>query len=247
MTNRSVPHLSDCRLYPERPAALPIISHQTLHALLHEYGYLTIFLGVMLESLGVPLPGESLLIAGAVYAGTTHDLSILVLVPVAAAGAICGDQIGYGIGRCIGYPALKRLCGHLGLTPQRFELGRYLFHRYGGHVVFLGRFVAFLRTFVAVLAGANLMPWRTFVTWNALGGIAWTSLYGFGAFLLGDAAKRVGGPMGIALGVIGGAAAVASLVFVKRNEKRLIAEAEADMQQSASLQPRTAHPVLHSR
>ncbi len=211
---------------------MSLISLHALEHLLHEYGYVVIFLGIMLESIGLPLPGESLMIAAAIYAATTHNINIVILVAAAAAGAIVGDQIGYVIGRCIGYPALKRFGGRLGLTEERFELGRYLFHRYGGRIVFFGRFIAFLRTFAAILAGANKMQWHTFMIWNGLGGICWTALYGFGAFFLGDAAKHLSGPIGLAMAAVGGTAIVASLIFVKRNEKRLIADAERDMEQS---------------
>jgi membrane protein DedA with SNARE-associated domain len=146
---------------------LSIISFHSLDHLLHEYGYLTIFLGIMLEAVGLPLPGESLMIAAAIYAATGHELNIFILVFAAAVGAIAGEQIGYGIGRWVGLPALKRWGGRVGLTEERFELGRYLFQRYGGRIVFFGRFVALLRTFAALLAGANQMPRRTFLLWAA--------------------------------------------------------------------------------
>jgi membrane protein DedA with SNARE-associated domain len=95
--------------------------------------------------------------------------------------------------------------------------------------VFLGRFVAFLRTFAAVLAGANGMPWHSFLLWNALGGVCWTALYGFGAYALGDIAKQIRGPVGIAFGVAGGLALLAIIVFVHRNESRLIEDARREM------------------
>ena len=98
-------------------------------------------------------------------------------------------------------------------------------------VVFFGRFVALLRTFAAVLAGANRMPWHTFLLWNALGGIGWTSLYGFGAYLLGDAVKRVSGPIGIGMGVVGAIVLIAAFLFIKRNEHRLLEEATRQMRQ----------------
>jgi membrane protein DedA with SNARE-associated domain len=190
------------------------------------------FLGILLESTGLPLPGESLMIAAALYAAGTHRLDILVLVPLAAAGAICGDQIGYFLGRWIGYRLLARWGRNVGLSDERLELGRFLFRKYGAGVVFLGRFVAFLRTFAALLAGANRMPWHNFLIWNALGGIGWTALYGFGAYGLGDAAKRIRGPVGIGLGVVGGLALLAIVVFVHRNERRLIEDARREMKGS---------------
>jgi membrane protein DedA with SNARE-associated domain len=196
-----------------------------LDSLLHQYGYRAMFLGIMLESIGFPLPGESLMIAAAVYAATTHQLNIFVLVPAAAAGAVAGDQIGYLVGRWIGFGVLSRWGRKIGLTQERLDLGRYLFRRYGPPVVFIGRFVAVLRTFAALLAGANRMAWHSFLLWNALGGIGWTCLYGFGAYLLGDAAKRVSGPAGIALCVAGIALLAWAVIFIKRNETRLVDEA----------------------
>jgi membrane protein DedA with SNARE-associated domain len=216
---------------------MSIFPLQALDSLFRDYGYGAIFGGVLLESTGLPLPGESLMIAAALYAATTHHLDIFILVPVAAAGAICGDQIGYFIGRWIGYRVLARWGRKLGLTEERLELGRYLFRRYGPFVVFLGRFVAILRTFAALLAGANRMPWHSFLLWNALGGICWTSLYGFGAYLLGNAVERVSGPLGIALAVIAGIAIVAAVIFVNRNETRLLNEARQDMKREEAHAP----------
>lgn len=200
-----------------------------LDNLFQSYGYTAVFLGIMLESIGLPLPGESLMIGAAIYAATTHKMDIYVLVPLAAAGAISGDQIGFFLGRWIGFRVLARWGRKIGLTEERLGLGRYLFKRYGGWVVFFGRFVAVLRTFAAMLAGALRMPWHTFLLWNALGGITWTTTYGFGAYALGDAAKRVSGPAGITLGVAGAAALVAAFIFIKRNESRLLEAAKQDM------------------
>ncbi len=211
---------------------MSVFSFHMLDTLFKDYGYATIFVGIMLESIGLPLPGESLMIAAAIYAATTHQLSIFILVPLAAAGAISGDQIGYFLGRSIGYRLLARWGRKLGLTDERLDLGRFLFRRYGAAVVFFGRFVAILRTFAALLAGANRMPWHVFLLWNALGGMTWTALYGFGAYGLGDAAKRISGPVGIVLGVIGAAVLVAVFIFIKRNEHRLMDEARHEMKQS---------------
>jgi membrane protein DedA with SNARE-associated domain len=197
----------------------------SIDSLLQQYGYAAVFVGILLESTGLPLPGESLMIAAAIYVAVTHQLSILALVAVAAAGAICGDQLGYFIGRWVGFRLLSRWGGKIGLTSERLELGRYLFRRFGGRVVFFGRFIAVLRTFAAVLAGANTMPWHIFLLWNSLGGIVWTVLYGFGAYFLGDAAKRISGPVGLGLALIGAITLAAAVIFIKRNETRLLEEA----------------------
>lgn len=211
---------------------MSLLPLHAIEGLIHEYGYPVIFLCIMLESMGLPLPGESLLIAAALYAASTHHLNVFLVVPLAAAGAICGDQIGYGIGRWIGYRMLAHWGRKIGLTDDRLELGRFLFRKYGGGIVFLGQFVAILRTFVALLAGANRMPWHIFLLWNSLGGIGWTALYGFGAYGLGDAAKRLSGPLGIALAVIGSGTLLAAVVFVNRNENRLLEDVRREMKQT---------------
>jgi membrane protein DedA with SNARE-associated domain len=200
-----------------------------LNHLLQQYGYGAVGAVIFLEAAGLPLPGESLLIAAALYATTTHRLSIFVLVPVAALGAICGDQLGYTVGRWIGPRMLTRWGSRVGLTEERLRLMRFLFLRYGGRVVFLGRFVAVLRTFVALLAGANRMLWRSFLLWNALGGLTWTSLYGFGTYALGNAVERVRAPVGIGLAIAAGIAVLTGLIFIKRNEKRLLDEVRQEM------------------
>jgi len=211
---------------------MSLLSLHALEDLIHQYGYAAIFVCIVLESIGLPLPGESLMIAVAIYAAHTQRLNIFVIVPLAAAGAICGDQIGYFIGRSIGYRVLVRWGHKIHITDERMELGRFLFRKYGGGIVFAGRFIAILRTSAAVLAGANKMPWHTFLLWNALGGIGWTALYGFGAYALGDAAKHISGPVGIGMAVIGGLALLASVIFVNRNESRLLDDARREMKRA---------------
>jgi membrane protein DedA with SNARE-associated domain len=198
-----------------------------LDNLLAHYGYGVVGIIVMLESMGAPLPGESLLIGTALYCATTHKLDIGWVIGVAIAGAIMGDNFGFLIGRSVGYKALARWGRHIGLTEDRLTLGRYLFRRHGGKVVFFGRFIAILRTFAALLAGANRMPWPRFLFWNALGGIGWAGGYSLAAYLLGSQVEKISGPLGIGLGV--GAVVIlgGSFLFLKRNEKRLTDDALA--------------------
>ena len=193
----------------------------TIEHLLGEYGYGLVFLVIGLEAMGLPLPGESLIIAAAVYAATTHKLSIYGVVPAAILGAIMGDNVGYLLGRRLGFPLLRRYGKHVGLTDRRLDLGRYLFKRHGGKVVFLGRFIAILRTFVALLAGASHMEWKSFLLWNAVGGVIWAGLYGTGAYMLGSLMSRIAGPVGIALGVVAVIVIIVAVVFLRRNEARL--------------------------
>jgi membrane protein DedA with SNARE-associated domain len=194
----------------------------------HHYGYAALALIVGLENMGLPLPGESLLIGAAIYAGTTHHLNIVLVVLSVAAGSIVGNVFGYLIGREIGYTLLHRYGRYIGLREERLALGRELFRRHGGKVVILGRFIVILRTLAALLAGASQMALSQFMLANAAGGIAWASLYGFGAYVLGDQARRLAGPAGIALGIVGAIALVGTILFVRHQEKRLIAEAEAN-------------------
>ena len=204
-------------------------STDTLHHLLGEYGYGLVFAVIGLEAMGVPLPGESLIIAAAVYAATTGRLGIVGVIMAAIAGAIMGDNFGYLIGRWAGFPLLQRFGRHVGLTERRLTLGRYLFHTQGGKVVFLGRFIAILRTFVALLAGANRMDWRSFLLWNAVGGVTWAAVYGTGAYLLGNLMTRIAGPVAIVLGVVAAVGVVVAIVLLRRNESRLEDRAEQAM------------------
>ncbi len=196
-----------------------------LDQLLAHYGYGLIGLVVMLESMGAPLPGESLLIGTAIYCATTHKLDIWLVIPVAIAGAVMGDNLGYLIGRSLGFRALARWGRHVGLTEERLTLGRYLFRRHGGKVVFFGRFIAILRTFAALLAGANRMPWPGFLVWNALGGVCWAGGYTLAAYLLGSQVEKISGPIGIVFGIVATIVIVSAFLFLKRNEKRLTEEA----------------------
>jgi membrane protein DedA with SNARE-associated domain len=196
-----------------------------MHDLLVTYGYWALFAVITLESTGLPLPGESALIGAALYAGHTHRFELSLLILAAAAGAILGDNIGYWIGRELGFRLLLRF-GHLvGLDERRLRLGQYLFLRHGGKIVFLGRFVALLRTFAALLAGVNRMDWRRFLLCNASGGILWSTLYSAGGFYLGETMREVSAPIrwtGLGLAVV---AVVAGAVFFRRNAARLEAEA----------------------
>ncbi len=197
--------------------------------MMQRHGFWVVGCVVFLESMGVPLPGESLLIAAALYAAATHDIAIETIVLAAALGAVLGDNAGYLIGRKVGPPVLAKYGPPIGLTLARQRLGQFLFLRHGGKVVFLGRFVAFLRTFAALLAGANRMPWQRFLVWNALGGVFWTCFYGFGAYLLGNQVHRLVGPFGVVVGISALAVLGFTIRFVHRHEARLIAEAQVAM------------------
>ena len=200
-------------------------SQEYLTHLIATYGYLAIAVIIGLESMGLPLPGESALVIAALYA-SRHDHNIAGVVAAAATGAILGDNIGYWIGREFGYRLLLRYGGYIGLTPSKIKLGQYLFLRHGGKVVFFGRFVAILRILAAFLAGVNRMEWRRFLLANAAGAILWASAVGFGAYVFGKAVLRVTGPLGIVLIIVSAALIVGALWFARRHEAELEAKAE---------------------
>jgi len=204
-----------------------------LDSLLATYGYLAVFVFVGVESIGVPVPGETMLVTAAIYAGTTGRLSIFWVIVASSAGAIVGDNIGYGIGRTGGYRLVKRYGRYIGLEENRLRLGQYLFDKHGSKVVFFGRFVSVLRIFAAFLAGVNRMHWRKFLIFNAAGGIVWSTLYGSAAFLLGKQLLQLSGRVDFALAIVGVAVIIAVIVFLRRNEARLQREADQAMPEPA--------------
>jgi membrane protein DedA with SNARE-associated domain len=206
--------------------------------LLQTWGYWAVFVAVGAESLGVPLPGETTLIAAALYAGSTHRLGIVWVVVVASAAAIVGDNIGYLLGRIGGYRLLRRYGRYVRLNEGKIKIGRYLFHRHGGKVVLFGRFVSVLRTYAAFLAGTNRMRWRRFLFYNATGGILWATLFGVGAYYVGNAIHRVG----TVLAFVGGGLAVAALIagIILLRQRIAVIEARAE---AAFPGPLDAHPL----
>jgi membrane protein DedA with SNARE-associated domain len=195
-------------------------------ALIAAYGYGLILVMVMLESLGLPLPGEATLITASIYAGATHDLTLTGIIAAAVSGAVIGDNIGFWIGERVGSRLLVRLGPRLGLTPAKIKLGQYLFMRHGGKVVFFGRFVAVLRALAAFLAGANRMPWPRFFAFNVAGGVVWASVYAGAAYALGTRVHALAGPVGFASLLLAAAFLVWLFLFMRRNEARLEQEAE---------------------
>src|SRR5262245_127963 len=176
---------------------------------------------VMSESMGIPVPGETTLVAAGIYAGSTGEIDPHVLVAVAAVAAILGDNIGYVIGRTIGLRLLLRYGRHVNLTEARLKLGRYLFLRHGGKIVFFGRFVALLRTLTALLAGIDQMPWLRFLFFNACGGICWAAAFGFGAYLFGEKVRSISGPIAIAMVLIAATSIFVGTIYLRRHEEEL--------------------------
>jgi membrane protein DedA with SNARE-associated domain len=201
----------------------------TVDSWLETYGYLVVFLLVMIESIGVPVPGETALIGAALYAGSTHKLEIWWVIAVAVAGAIIGDNIGYAIGRYGGAKVLLRHGHRIHLHEGRLKIGIWVFRRHGGKVVFWGRFVSVLRTYAAFLAGTNQMPWPRFLFFNAAGGIVWATLFGVGYYLFGGVLKRLSTTIDVTLGVLGALVVVGFVVWMRRKEAELQERAEREI------------------
>ena len=188
--------------------------------LLISYGLVLLFAVVAAESAGVPLPGETALIAAAILAARGH-YSIVEVIAVAAAAAIIGDNVGYWIGRTGGRALLERWGPIKRYSERVLPPGERFFRKHGGKTVFIGRFVSVLRVTAAWLAGITHMPWWRFFIWNAAGGIAWATLVSLLAYYFGKAAADAVATYGIyALVAIVVLAAIA-FVVVRVVKKRV--------------------------
>lgn len=185
------------------------------------YGSLAVAVLIMLESVGLPLPGETALVSTAIYAGTTHRIDIVVLILCAAAGATVGGALGYWIGRNAGYPVLLRHGRHIGLTERRLLAGHWLFENHGGKIVLFGRFFAIMRALAALLAGVTMMDWRRFIAFQSVACLIWALIYGGIAYGFGKQINRFAGPLGIATGVLIVAIGIAMVVLARRHGERL--------------------------
>ena len=199
-----------------------------LNHLIASYGVFLIAAAVAIECFAIPLvPGEAIMIAAAIYAGTTHEISIWNVVLAGAIGGVIGNVAGYAVGREFGYRLLIRYGGKVGMSESRIKIARYLFRQYGARVIIVARFITVLRSVAGILAGANHMPWPPFLMASVIGGVVWTALYGFGAYYLGDRIHHLAGPAGgiiivVVLGVV-----IYGARAIGRREEQLRVEAEA--------------------
>jgi membrane protein DedA with SNARE-associated domain len=191
-----------------------------------EWALLLLFALVALESFGLPLPGETALIACAVLA-SQGVLSIAAVIVVAIAAAIIGDNLGYWVARRGGRALLYRYRITRRYAESYLPRGERFFARHGGKAVFFGRFVALLRVTAAWTAGLSRMHWWRFFGWNAAGGIVWATLVGLVAYYLGDAAAKAINRYG--LYAAGGAVVFAAIGFliVRRLERRVVGDEES--------------------
>jgi membrane-associated protein len=180
-----------------------------------DVGYPALFVLIAIETMGIPVPGETALFTAGILASSGH-LSIEAVIVIAATAAIVGDNVGFAIGRRLGRRVLLAP-GPLEAHRRRvIELGEPFFERHGPKAVFLGRWITGLRITSAWLAGVNRMAWPTFLFWNALGGICWATSIALLAFFVGRGAERVvnlAGLGGAGVVVVGG---VIALTVVRR-------------------------------
>jgi membrane protein DedA with SNARE-associated domain len=197
-----------------------------LEHLLHAYGYAAIFVVIALENVGLPVPGETILISSAVFAATTHELNVVAIVITAAVAALGGSATGYAIGRYGERRLLQRYGRHLHIHERDLRLGRYLFARYGGRVIFVARFVAFLRALAGLLAGINRMDWKRFMLFSGLGAAVWAATFGFGAYALGREVEALSARAGVLIALAIIVAAIAGSRFILRNRAQFQREAD---------------------
>lgn len=179
-----------------------------------------------LESMGIPSPGETALVLACVLA-SQGKLQIELVIAIAAASAIVGDNVGYWIGRTGGRRLLTTPRGPF--HRRRIALIAYgdrFFARHGAKAVFFGRWMALVRVTAAWMAGMNHMPFRVFFFWNALGGISWALTVGLLAYVAGDGAVHVIERFGIAAAVVLLVGLVVAVVLVQRREARELAESD---------------------
>jgi membrane protein DedA with SNARE-associated domain len=190
-------------------------------SLVNHYGLIALFLIVMLESGGVPLPGETALVAAGVFA-SQGELNIVEVIAVAAAAAIIGDNLGYWAGRTGGRKLLERSKFLSRWMDRVLPWAEGFFHRHGAKTIFIARFFSVLRVTAAWMAGVSRMPWLKFLAWNAAGGICWAVLVGLVAYYLGHAAADAISRYGLIGGVALVALAALALVGFHFWKKRLL-------------------------
>jgi membrane protein DedA with SNARE-associated domain len=201
-----------------------LITH--LETAFQTYGYPIIFGLILLECAGLPLPGETFLLAGGV-AAHQGDLSLFWVIVVAASAAIIGDNLGYLVGRKGGRLFLERYGRILHVRENHIAILDGYFRDHGAKTVFAARWVAFLRVWGALFAGASRMHWKRFVIFNALGGITWVVTMATLAYMFASSVKTIARVFGVAGWVLAGLVLIAVVVVVRRAEHWRLRKAAA--------------------
>lgn len=191
--------------------------------LFSRYGYAVVFFGVFLENSGLPVPGETALLAGAALSHRGR-LSLAWVIATAIGAAILGDNLGFAIGRRLGRGVIERHGWRVGLTQYRLAQFNYFFRRHGAKTVFVARFITGLRVFCALLAGASRLRWPTFLFYNATGAIVWSTTIAFLGYALSeswDRLERLIGRSGLIAFVIVVALAAFAVLRARRDSAHL--------------------------
>ncbi|WP_455382620.1 DedA family protein [Salinispira pacifica] len=196
----------------KRSSTLTQLIH-TIQPYLHQYGYLAVFAAIFLEDFGVPMPGETMLIAASLLA-PTGALNIYLLIAVAWAAAVLGDNTGYAIGRFGGRRLVLSIGKYLFLTPKRLAYAERFFERRGAAVVIIARFIEVLRQLNGIIAGIVEMSWLKFLLYNAIGAGLWVGTWSTLFYLLGRKAEQYGSLLKKLQYVLLGALGLALIVWL---------------------------------
>jgi membrane protein DedA with SNARE-associated domain len=199
---------------------MPDLAHHLMR-LLHLYTYPVLFLLVMIESLGIPLPGEIALVTAAAYA-SHGQISIYVVVALAAIAAVVGGILGYWIGVKGGLPLIARYGGYVGVRKSHIDKAHAFFERNGGKTILFGRFIAILRTWAALIAGAACMSFTKFVTFTTMSSVVWAIVFGFLGYYFGrdlPLLEEYISRFSFAVLAIGGLGVVLYLVYRRQKSK----------------------------
>lgn len=183
------------------------------------YGYVIVFFGVMLENVGLPVPGETILLAAGFFA-SQHHFNLPAVILTAMTGAILGDNLGYLAGRRLGRAFINRYGRYVLLTPARIKACEDYFHSHGDKTILVARFITGLRVFAAFFAGMSYMRWRTFFAYNAAGALLWAVVITLVGYFFGHSWKLIEkwvGRTGVFLFVV--AVAVAVVIYLRRRRK----------------------------
>lgn len=216
-----------------------LVPLQMLQDALHIVGYPAIAFFIFIECVGIPIPGETMLLLASFYAATDNRLQIPIVIACAAVGAILGDNVGYYIGYKGGRAFVQRFGRYFFVKMEYLDRAERFFTRHGAKTVFFGRFISLLRIWSAFLAGMNKMDWRTFLIYNGLGGIVWSTYVGLLGYTAGrifhehfDQVERLARTLGWLGFAIAALSTVAIVIFVRFRLKRSSKDTEEQKTQT---------------
>lgn len=190
-----------------------------------DWGYFIVFVFVLAQCAGVPLPAVAVLLA-ANAAARQGNLTLGFVIALGATGAIIGSTIGYVLGRVGGRPLMLRLARRFHADESRVDALERFFTRHGGKAIFFGRWVIVVRLWGAIAAGAARMPWPAFMLWNVLGSIAWVTSLAVLAFVAGNIARRIADYLDIGGWILLPVAIAGTLIWLRRRRITRFREAE---------------------